>query len=45
VFFLDDFLHSLPFEELIPNELVSTVSKDTSLFWQARKLQEINFQP
>lgn len=39
IFFLDDFLHMLPFEELIPVEVVSTVTKDTSIFWSTKKLQ------
>lgn len=29
---------------MIPAELVSTVTKDTSFFWNVRKLQEIGFQ-
>lgn len=44
-FLLDEFLYSLPFEELLPVDLVATVSKDSSLFWLSRKLQEISFQP
>lgn len=35
----------MPYEELIEPDLVATVSKDSSIFWLSRKLQEINFQP
>lgn len=45
IFFLDDFLHVLPFEELIPSQLVPTVTKDSSIFWSTKKLQQINYQP
>jgi hypothetical protein len=41
---LDEFIYSLPFEELIPTDLIATVSKDSSFFWLSRKLQEIGFQ-
>lgn len=43
-FLLDKFFYSLPFEELLPSDLISTVSKDHSFYWFTRKLQEIGFQ-
>lgn len=34
----------MPFEELLPTDLIASVSKDSSFFWLSRKLQEIGFQ-
>jgi hypothetical protein len=45
VFLLDEFLYGLPFEELLPTDLVPAVSRDSSFFWLSRKLQDISFQP
>lgn len=44
-FLLDNFLYSLPFEHLTGLENVPAISKDTSMFYLARKLNVLNFQP
>jgi len=43
-FLLDSFLYSLPFEHLPGLDIVPAISKDTSLFYLARKLTAVNFQ-
>ena len=43
-FLLDEFIYGLPFEELVPTDVVATVSKDSSLFWLGRKLEGVGFQ-
>lgn len=42
---LDDFFYSLPFEHLSGFQNVPAVSKDNSIFYLARKLSALNFQP
>lgn len=42
---LDDFLYVLPFEHLPGLEIVPAISRDTTLFYVSRKLEEMGYQP